>query len=99
MLAMRMAKPDPQAHIWKVARVMHESVGAWHRENVQAEARPWSRAPQWMKDSSRDAVLCRIKNPKAKASGQHDQWLESKKKDGWKFGKVKDGVKKTHPMM
>jgi hypothetical protein len=94
-----MAKTDPQAHIWKIARVMHEAVRAWQKENGQAEAPPWSRAPQWMKDSSRDAVLWRINNPKAKASAQHDQWMSSKKKDGWKFGKVKDGVKKTHPMM
>ena len=79
--------------------MMHEAVRAWQRENGQAEAPPWSRAPQWMKDSSHDAVIWRVKNPSAKPSAQHDQWLAQKKKDGWKFGKTKDAVKKTHPMM
>jgi hypothetical protein len=93
-----MAAPD-NLSIWKIARVMHEAVRAWQKENAQDPAPPWSRAPQWMKTASYDAVVWRIKNPKAKASAQHDQWLAQKKKEGWKFGKMKDSAKKTHPMM
>jgi len=87
------------ASAWKIARVMHEAVRAWQKENGQEPAPPWSRAPQWMKTASYDGVVWRVNNPNAKASAQHDQWLSQKKKEGWKFGRVKDGVKKTHPLM
>jgi hypothetical protein len=85
--------------VWKIARVMHESVRAWQKANGEPGAPPWSRAPQWMKDASREAVLWRIANPKAPASAQHDQWVAQKIEAGWKHGKVKSGVKKTHPML
>ena len=93
-----MAKADETLH-WKIARVMHEAVRAWQKENGQEPSPPWSRAPQWMKTASYDAVVWRIRNPKAKSSAQHDQWLAQKKTAGWKFGKKKDAAKKTHPMM
>jgi hypothetical protein len=87
------------AAIWKIAQVMHEAVRAWQKANGQPAAPPWSRAPQWMREASREAVLWRLNNPKAPASAQHDQWLAKKKADGWKYGRVKSGVKKTHPMI
>lgn len=93
-----MAKAD-EALFWKIAHVMHEAVRAWQKEHGQEPSPPWSRAPQWMKTASYDGAVWRLKNPKAKASAQHDQWMAQKKKAGWKYGKVKDGVKKTHPMM
>lgn len=83
----------------KIAQVMHEAMRAWQKANGQAPAPAWSRAPKWMKASSIDAVRWRLSNPSAGASAQHDRWSEQKKADGWKFGKTKDGVKKTHPML
>ena len=83
----------------RIAQVMHEAMRAWQKANGQAPAPPWSRAPKWMKESSTASVAWRIANPRASASAQHDQWLAQKKADGWKFGRVKDAKKKTHPMM
>lgn len=83
----------------KIAQVMHEAMRAWQKANGQAPAPAWSRAPKWMKASSIDAVRWRLNNPNAGASAQHDRWSTQKKVDGWKFGKTKDGVKKTHPML
>ncbi len=93
-----MPKPSADA-IAKIAQVMHESMRAWQKVNGQDVAPPWSKAPQWMRDSSINSALWRIENPTAPASAQHDQWLAQKKRGGWKHGKVKDGVKKTHPLM
>ena len=87
------------ADVWKIAQVMHESVRAWQKANGETGAPPWSRAPEWMKDASREAVLWRIANPKAPSSAQHDQWMAQKLASGWKYGRVKNGVKKTHPML
>lgn len=83
----------------KVAHVMHESVRAWQKANGQAVSPPWSRAPKWMRDSSLEAVRWRLLNPDASVSAQHERWMNEKKADGWKYGRAKSGVKKTHPMM
>jgi hypothetical protein len=85
--------------LWKIARVMHEAVRAWQKANDQPSSPSWSRAPKWMREASREAVSWRLGNPKAASSAQHDQWLAQKKAAGWKYGKTKNGVKKTHPMM
>jgi hypothetical protein len=61
MPASRAAPKDAQ--IWKIAQVMHEAVRAWQKANGESGAPPWSRAPKWMKDASREAVLWRIANP------------------------------------
>jgi hypothetical protein len=95
---MKPAKLTPAA-IDGIASVMHEATRAWQKANGQEPAPPWSRAPQWMKDSSVASVVWRIANPDAATSAQHDQWMMQKKADGWKLGKVKDAEKKTHPMM
>lgn len=88
-----------EAHTLKIAQVMHEAVRAWQAANGQPPAPPWGRAPKWMKEASAASVTWRIANPDAPASAQHDQWLATKKADGWTFGKKKDGRRKTHPMM
>lgn len=87
------------AKVDRIAQVMHEAMRAWQKANGQSPSPPWSRAPKWMKESSTASVVWRIANPTASVSAQHDQWLAQKKADGWKFGKVKDTARKTHPMM
>lgn len=83
----------------KIAQVMHEGMRAWQKANDQVPTPTWGRAPNWMKASSVDAVRWRLENPTAGASAQHDRWMIYKKAEGWKFGKTKSGVKKTHPML
>jgi hypothetical protein len=83
----------------RVAQVMHEAVRAWQKANDQPASPPWSKAPAWMKTSSREAVIWQLSNPKASPSLHHEQWMAEKKSAGWKYGKVKNGVKKTHPLM
>lgn len=87
------------ADVDKIARVAHEAIRAWQAANGQDAAPPWSRAPAWQKQASREAVLWRIGNRKAPPSAQHDQWMAEKAAAGWKHGAVKDGVRKTHPLM
>ena len=38
-----------------------------------------------------------LANPAAPASAQHDAWLITKQRDGWKYGEIKDAAKKEHP--
>ncbi|HVY89422.1 MAG TPA: RyR domain-containing protein [Hyphomonadaceae bacterium] len=87
------------AAIERIAQVMHEGVRAWQNANKQDAAPPWSRAPQWMKRASCEAVTWRLSHPNAPSSAQHEQWMSEKKAAGWKHGRTKSGVKKTHPLL
>ena len=82
-----------------VARVVHEAVRAWARSRGDVSIPPWSRAPKWMREATVAAIAFRLENPGAPASAQHDQWAAEKRAAGWKRGAVKDGVKKTHPLL
>lgn len=94
------ARPEiAPAAIWKISQVMHEAVRAWQKANGQTPAPAWSRAPDWMKESTRAGVAWRLANPKAPPSAQHDQWIAQKKAAGWKYGRTRSGVRKTHPLM
>ena len=94
-----MASSVGDASIVKIAQVVHEAVRAWQKANGQAAAPSWSRAPKWMKEASREAVLWRMGNPRASSSAQHDQWLAQKRAEGWKYGRTKNGARKTHPLL
>ena len=94
-----MAVRKTDAAVLKIAQVMHEAVRAWQTANGQKAAPAWSRAPKWMKKASREAVLWRIENPRAASSVQHEQWLAQKRAEGWKYGRTKNGVRKTHPLL
>ena len=94
-----MAAKKTDAAVMKIAQVVHEAVRAWQRANGQTTAPPWSRAPKWMKQASKEAVLWRIENPRAPSSAQHEQWLAQKRAAGWKHGKTKNGARKTHPLL
>jgi hypothetical protein len=94
-----MTSRKTDASIMKIAQVMHEAVRAWQKANGQTAAPPWSRAPSWMKEASREAVVWRMENPKAPSSVQHEQWLAEKRTAGWRYGKTKSGTRKTHPLL
>lgn len=93
-----MPKADPKA-VARIAQVMHETMRAWQKANGETPAPPWGRAPKWMKEASFASVAWRIANPNAPVSAQHDQWMTQKTSQGWKYGRTKSGVKKTHPML
>jgi len=88
-----------EAETMRIARVVHEAVRAFQTASDQPPAPPWSRAPKWMKTATAEAIAYRLANPGAGPSAQHDQWMAEKIAAGWKRGKVKDGAKKTHPLL
>lgn len=57
----------------------------------------WNQAPDWQKKSAVAGVQFRLDRPESKPSASHESWLEEKRKDGWKYGPVKDPIKKEHP--
>lgn len=95
-------RPRPQlseAQALQIARVAHEAVRAWQTANGQDAAPAWSRAPAWMKTATLEAVHANTNGDLSSPAARHRQWVDEKKKAGWKYGDRKDARRKTHPLM
>jgi len=87
----------------EIARLCHEA----NREyciSIGDNSQPaWEDAPDNIKESAVDGVQKLIPllkaGKKVKPSFMHDNWLEFKKADGWKYGKDKNVKLKLHPCM
>ncbi len=80
-----------------VAKVCHhvnksycESIG----DLSQAE---WEDAEEWQKQSALNGVKYHYRTGQTTPEDSHKSWLAEKEKDGWKYGEIKDVVKKEHP--
>jgi len=83
--------------IEQIAQVAHEINKAFC-QSVGDDSQPdWEFAPDWQKISEISGVKFHIENPDAKPSSSHENWLKDKEADGWKYGPVKDPIKKEHP--
>lgn len=83
--------------IRKIAEVCHETNAAYCRTIGDATQKPWGLAEEWQRLSAIKGVEFALADPFAPASSQHDAWLRDKIADGWRFGPLKDPVKKEHP--
>jgi hypothetical protein len=80
-----------------IAKVAHEINRAYCEALGDRSQKPWEKAPQWQKESAIHGVRFHMENPNAQPSASHENWLELKAADGWKYGPVKDEAKKEHP--
>lgn len=83
----------------EIARVAHEAnrvICDFFGDHSQVS---WKSAPDWQKESAILGVKAVAKNPKITPKDLHEKWMETKVKDGWVYGDVKDPVAKTHPCM
>jgi hypothetical protein len=78
---------------------------AWYAYTVLAlgeEGDEWGCAPEWQKDSIRDAVRFWLSlGPDASdiERKSHENWMRQRLAGGWRFGPVKDTYAKTHPCL
>lgn len=85
-------------HIEDVARIAHEANRAVQLVAGDPNPSPhWDTAPTWQRESAVEGVRKALAG--ATAEGLHQSWCESKVKDGWNFGPVKDAEAKTHPCL
>lgn len=84
-------------NIIEVAKITHEANRAYCQTLGDRSQVPWEDAPQWQRDSAIKGVEFNLANPDAPASASHDSWLEEKRRDGWKYGEVKNPEAKEHP--
>ena len=83
----------------EIAKVCHEANAALCAAFGDYSQSPWDQAAEWQRASAIAGVTFALKNPSATPEDQHNAWCESKRKDGWVFGDVKDAEKKTHPCL
>lgn len=82
---------------FQIAKICHEANKAYCETIGDNSQVSWAEAPAWQMDSAILGVNFHIKNPNAGPSGSHESWLKVKEKEGWKYGPIKDAVKKEHP--
>lgn len=81
----------------QIAKVCHEANRAYCESIGDTSQKPWEQAEKWQQRSAIDGVAFARENPNAPASAQHDAWMAAKLKDGWKYGLIKDPIRKEHP--
>lgn len=81
----------------QIASVCHEANRAYCLSIGDSSQTAWKDAPEWQRTSAINGVAFHINNPNASPSIIHDSWLKEKIDSGWRYGPVKDAVKKEHP--
>jgi hypothetical protein len=84
-------------NVEQIAELAHEANRTYCLMQGDASQFPWAWAPAWQKTSAINGVKFHIKNPDAGCSGSHENWLKEKYATGWKYGNVKDPIRKEHP--
>lgn len=83
--------------IAKIAHLCHDVNRAYCAALGDASQPTWADAPDWQKESAIDGVYFHIGSNKTTTMDSHNNWLAKKIADGWKYGPVKDAIKKEHP--
>jgi hypothetical protein len=83
-----------------LAEMVYEQNRLYSKQLGEDNATPWAEASDAAKTGIITAVqdflnADQMPNPER----QHDQWMESKLKDGWTYGPVVDAEKKQHPYL
>lgn len=86
-----------EREIVKVARICHEANRAYCVSIGDNSQLPWSESPSWMKESAINGVRFHYENREATASSSHENWYKEKEENGWKYGPIKDPIKREHP--
>lgn len=91
-------RPSDEA-IENTARICHEANRVLCAINGDFSQPTWESAPDWQKDSARQGVRYHIEHPGANSRDSHDRWMETKLRDGWRYGPTKDPDAKLHPCL
>lgn len=87
--------------ITQIAIVCHEANRAYCLTLGDGSQAAWDEAPDWQRKSAITGVEFHLKTLRSgsepQPSASHDSWLAEKRRDGWKFGTVKNPETKEHP--
>ncbi len=80
-----------------IAMVAHEANRAYCGALGDVSQPEWEQAPDWQRGSAERGVEFHLENPDATEAASHESWLAEKKREGWKYGPVKNPDAKEHP--
>lgn len=93
-MAKQMSKDDI---ILACAKAAHEMNRVYCEACGDTSQPIWDKAELWQKTSAINGVKLVLNG--STPERQHEAWCNDKINDGWKFGPVKDPVKKEHPCL
>lgn len=82
-----------------IAKIVHEVNRAYCLSIGDDSHLPWDESPWWQKDGVIKGVELHLTTPDISPDYCHNLWLKFKQDYGWKYGPVKDVVKKEHPFL
>lgn len=85
--------------IENIAKICHEANKAYCESFGDFSQPKWEESPEWQKQSYINGVMTLLSYPSKTPKELHDNWMEYKKKEGWKYGKEKNFKEKTHPCL
>lgn len=83
--------------IERIAEAAYEVNRAYCLGMLDRSFTSWAEAPAWQRDTVLAGVRFLAEHPNASQSASHESWLAKKRRDGWKYGPVKEPSKKEHP--
>jgi hypothetical protein len=83
--------------IQAAAEAAHEANRIFCAVTGDGSQKPWWDAEEWQRKSAIEGVKVALAG--ATPEQQHEAWCDSKRRDGWAFGPVKDAAAKTHPCL
>jgi hypothetical protein len=82
--------------IEQIARTAHEVNRAYCQATGDDSQPSWEHAPDWQRTSAINGVVAHLAGTLTPEQS-HESWLEEKRRDGWKYGSVKNAETKEHP--
>lgn len=85
--------------VYEIAQVAYEANKAYCEALGDNSQLPWGESEPWKRKVVEQGVIFHINNPDATVDDSHNTWVENMKKDGWKYGPVKNNETKEHPSL
>ena len=82
-----------------IAQECHAKNNELMMMNGEEQRGSWGTLDRHTKFITLKSVIKALENPNLTAKEMHDEWMNNKIEDGWKFGDVKDAELKTHPLI
>ena len=82
-----------------IAQECHNKNNELMMMNGEEQNGNWDSLDRHTKFINLKSVIKALENPDLTAKDMHDEWMNNKIADGWKYGDVKDPELKTHPLI
>ena len=83
----------------EISRIAYEAIRIYDQTLGDYSKATWSACEQWQRDTVINGVKAIENGTVVVPKESHENWMKEKYDNGWKFGKVKDVVLKTHPCL